>query len=79
MIENSIRAYLLADPTLVGLLASNAIFPQVLPEEQALPAVAYDLINGERDLVAGGVSNLAPWSLTLNIYAKNTTKFEQSK
>ncbi len=70
MIENSIRAYLLADPTLSGLLAVGAIFPQILPEEQGLPAIAYELTEGQRDLVAGGVSNLAPWVLTLNIYAK---------
>ena len=70
MIESSIRAYLLADPTLAGLLADEGVFPQVLPEEQALPAIAYDLMDGQQDFVAGGLSKLAPWELTFNIYAK---------
>jgi len=71
MIENSIRAYLLADPTLSGLLASGAIFPQVLPEEQALPAIAYEITDGAQPLTAGGLSGVRPWSLIFNIYANS--------
>ncbi len=47
-IENVIRALLIADPTVTGLVGTR-IYPEVLPQNPTYPAITYDTITEDED------------------------------
>lgn len=57
-LEEALRTRLLADSTVSGLVGTR-IFPLVIPQGQALPAIAYQRISGVREHTHAGASGLA--------------------
>lgn len=57
-LEEALRTRLLADGTVSGLVGTR-VFPLVVPQGQALPAIAYQRISGIREHTHEGASGLA--------------------
>jgi len=63
------RTYLLTDPTLAGLVSSR-IYPNFIPQDATLPAVAYIEIGGPAGILAHDASKLGEARIQYTITAE---------
>ena len=67
-IEQTLVAYLVTVPALTALVSSR-VYPLVLPQNAALPAIAYQRISGPREHSHSGPSGLAHPRIQLACWA----------
>jgi|WetSurSiteA1Bulk_404760.scaffolds.fasta_scaffold19697_2 hypothetical protein len=70
MIEALVRAQLLSDPTVFGLVATR-IYPSMLPQAVTLPAISYFRVSTGRLLSHDGPSGLEHPLLQLDMWAES--------
>ena len=70
MIDQSLRSLILAESSVTSLIASNAVYPQRLPQEVTKPAIVYRVMDGIESLTAGGVSALRRYQVDLTVFAE---------
>lgn len=76
MIEDKLVSYLLANSAVNAVFAGR-IYPMLIPDENdALPAIVYQLIDTERDYSHSGESNLREARLQVTAWA---TKYKTAK
>jgi len=69
-IEVSLRAMILEDPTLSGLLADQGVHPETLPQNVGLPCVVTRYNGPMPELLSGGVSTISRYTVTLTIFTR---------
>ena len=75
MIEQTLVAILNADPTLATALAGR-IYPVVIRQETALPALTYARLSGERTYVLAGAGHWTTAQFALTVWA---TEYAQAR
>lgn len=70
MIDQTLRALILADPTVSGLIATNGVYPQRLPQDVAKPCIAYRVMDGFSDITAGSTSALNRYTVDIYVFAE---------
>ena len=70
MIDTTIRTLILNDSTVSSLIATNAVYPQRLPQDIDKPAIVYRVMDGIEDLTAGGTSVLKRYTVDLTVYSE---------
>ncbi len=68
MIEQTLRSYLLAQPAIAALIGER-VYPLVLPQGAALPAITYQRISSVRESSHEGPSGLAHPRFQLNCWS----------
>lgn len=71
-IETEIRARLVADSTVSGLVSAR-IYPLVLPQSPTYPAITYHRVSGVRLHHLGGVSGRAVPRISFSMWAQTYT------
>ena len=70
MIDQTIRTLILNDATVSSLIATNAVYPQRLPQDVDKPAIVYRMMDGIDDLTAGSTSALTRYTMDLTVYSE---------
>lgn len=68
-IETAIYSILVQDATINGLV-STRIYPNLIPQGKAMPAITYQQISGVRDAVMDGPTGLVAARFQINCWAK---------
>lgn len=68
-IRSGLRAYLLADGTISGLVGGSRIYPVKLPQGIILASIVYQRISGQGDNHMQGASGLSRPRLQIDCYA----------
>jgi hypothetical protein len=68
-IETALFSILIADDT-VGLSVTNRIYPNIVPQKAAMPAITYQQISGPRQHVMTDDSGLVQASYQINCWSK---------
>ena len=68
VIEKALFAHLIADSTVVGLVEKR-IYPNMVPQSAAMPAITYQQISGVRDHVMAGAVGLVKSRYQINCWA----------
>ena len=69
-LESGLFAFLVADKR-IAQLAGSRIYPLLIPQEAALPAIAYQLISTTRGMAHDGPTGLASATMQLSIQAES--------
>ena len=77
MIDQSLRSLILAESSVTSLIASNAVYPQRLPQEVSKPAIVYRVMDGIESLTAGGVSALRRYQVDLTVFAEKYSEMRE--
>jgi hypothetical protein len=77
MIDQSLRSLILAESSVTSLIASNAVYPQRLPQEVTKPAIVYRVMDGIESLTAGGVSALRRYQVDLTVFAEKYSEMRE--
>lgn len=78
MIDQSLRSLILAESSVTSLIASNAVYPQRLPQEVTKPAIVYRVMDGIESLTAGGVSALRRYQVDLTVFAEKYSEMRET-
>lgn len=83
LIEEALNSYLLAQPEVVQLLGAR-IYPLTIPQESALPAMAFQRISGPQDVdhQGEGAGAVGRFQLTVNAedaLTENKTAYIKAK
>lgn len=70
MIDQSLRAVILNDPTVSALIAPNGVYPQRLPQDVDKPCIAYRVMDGFSPLTASSTSALKRFTVDLTVFAE---------
>lgn len=71
MIEQELRAGLLADATIGSLIPANAVYPHHLPQSAPRPCVVYQFHDGYQPLIHGGKHANKMYTVTLRVFAED--------
>ena len=77
MIDQSLRSLILAESSVTSLIASNAVYPQRLPQEVSKPAIVYRVMDGIESLTSGGVSALGRYQVDLTVFAEKYSEMRE--
>jgi hypothetical protein len=66
--ERELRAAILADPVLSGLLPPGAVYPEHMPQGAKKPLIIYTVHDGIPSLVAGGRGSFTRYTVTFKTF-----------
>ncbi len=66
--ESDLRAFLILDADVTALVGSR-VFPLIVPQNQPMPAIRYNLITSESEVNLGGVDGAVRATVQLDCYA----------
>jgi len=69
-ISQALRAFLLAQPSIVALVGTR-IYPQVLPQQPTYPAITYAQVSGVRMQILEGPAGRARPRITINSWGES--------